>query len=174
MYQTENFNDNSGIHFLNIHGKLSDLYFKYVMVNWFVIAVLFLLFSVRYGHVIFRGPSGRWTAPSCVGRWLFYGVCFWGNSPLTRCFPFLFVERAWLQDMDCSLCFKSAVANGWLFYMWLRSLQWPVLRNIDDTLYKAVADINYRGESSILPYVLSCTSQCYQWVMMTTNIHSFV
>jgi len=41
--------------------------------------------------------------------------------------------------------------------MWLRSLQWPVLRNIDDTLYKAVADINYRGESSILPYVLYIT-----------------
>ena len=40
--------------------------------------------------VIFVVPSGLWTAPSGVGRWLFHGVCFLGNFLLARCFLFLF------------------------------------------------------------------------------------
>ena len=45
-------------------------------------------FSVRCRLVIFEVPSGRWTAPSGVGRWLFLGVCFLGNFLLGRYFLF--------------------------------------------------------------------------------------
>ena len=49
---------------------------------------VFFFFSVRCRLDIFVVPSGRWTTPSGVGRWLFHGVCFLGNFLLARCFLF--------------------------------------------------------------------------------------
>ena len=51
--------------------------------------ITFFLFSIRCWLVIFVVPSGWWTAPSGVGRWLSHGVCFLGNFLLARCFLFL-------------------------------------------------------------------------------------
>ena len=58
---------------------------------------------------------------------------FLGNFLLARCMV--------LQDMGCGLCFQSVGTKGWLFiaifFMWLRSLQWPVLsRNIMVCLWR--------------------------------------
>ena len=84
-------------------------------------------FSVRCVlFVIVVILSGGRTAPS--GRrlvavpWRYF---WWPGT-----FPFFFVKSAWLQDVCCILCFQSARANGLLSMpiMWLRSLQWPVLR----------------------------------------------
>ena len=54
----------------------------------------FFFFSVRCRLVIVVVSSGRWNAPSGVGRWLFHGVCFLGNFLLARWFLFFFCGEA--------------------------------------------------------------------------------
>ena len=51
----------------------------------------FFFFSVWCGLVIVVVSSGRWTAPSGVGRWLFHDVYFLENFLLARCISFLFL-----------------------------------------------------------------------------------
>ena len=71
--------------------KLTLISFRYM--------VYFFFFIVRCRLVICVVPSGRWTAPSGVGRWLFHGVCFLGNFLLARCF----LSLLW-RGHDCRTC----------------------------------------------------------------------
>ena len=98
--------------------------------------LLFFFFNVRCRLVIFVVPSGRWTEPSGVGRWLFHGVCFLGNFLLARCFVFLFCGERMTAGHGLLVCASSPQGQRAdfsipIFFMWLCSLQWPVLsRNI--------------------------------------------
>ena len=77
--------------------------------------------------LLFVVPSGRWTAPSGVGRWMFHGVCFLGNFLLARCFLFLFCGEGMTLVCASSPQGQRADFSMPIFFMWLRSLQWPVL-----------------------------------------------
>ena len=74
--------------------QTNNTYKSSYRISQYLLGLISNLFcSVRCGLVIFVVPSGRWTALSGVGRWLFHGVCLLVNFLLTyKCIPFLLCE----------------------------------------------------------------------------------
>ena len=132
----------------------------------------FFFFCVRCRLVIWVVPTGRWTAPSGVGRWLFHGVFSWETFCWPGAFSFSFVERAWLQDMDCGLCFQSAGAKGWLFQcqsfscgyvvcsgLFLAGTSWSVRGTI-------VSEGCFVGDYSLYFCAWSQLASCFWWACL--------